>query len=91
MNRREFIKGTLTTVVAVAAPETAVERVLAATPAVGFEAWWEQWVEDISKVMVGYQSDLMIYGTAAIEFIDEYPFVKNVYLASMYTRLGDCQ
>ena len=79
MDKREFILGLLGTA-AVAITPTIVTKVIEAAPADNFELWLVSWQEDTSKIIADYMTDLLFYGRAAMEYIDEYPYIRRVDL-----------
>lgn len=84
MNRRAFLTGILASagVVAIGAP--AVAEIV--DPAIGAEAYYEQWQRAIIAVIQEHYENLMIYGRSAILHCDEYPFVRVIQPADMYAN-----
>lgn len=77
MNRRAFLTGLFgTAAVAAFGPMPILEAKTSIN--------WATWEAAVLQVYSDHFANLFIYGTAAIEHIDEFPFIRNVPLEELY-------
>lgn len=72
MNRRDFLKGILgTAAVASLTPTLMVE----ATP---------DWTEAIMPIYSDYITNVLLFGTGAIQSVDSFPFIRSIPVSEIY-------
>ena len=78
MNRRDLLKGFA--VVAIAGTVPAALLIEETGPEIFFTAWWRAAADELSAC----NTNVLIYGTGAIQYIDEFPFIRNVPLEEIF-------
>jgi hypothetical protein len=79
VNRRAFLLGLIGSTATAVAPQT-IDRVLLVAPSTenAGELYLRQWYFDAMPILMRYQSDILIFGCAAMRYTDKYPFVECV-------------
>lgn len=81
MSRRTFLTGLASTAVIVGTIPS-----LPTLTTTNAELWYKQWLIDLQPVMENAWVNLFLYGTAAYEQIDEYPYLRSVAVNEIYEQ-----
>lgn len=76
MNRRSFLQG-CAAAVATGLPTSALASA-EHSPADAYRAWVAEWLRDVAPALGAMQADFMTFGTGAVRYTAEYPYLVHV-------------